>query len=275
MRIKNHRLVGDDGAPAPFIQAACQGRKIRPRFLIMHYTAGGPARSTVAYFASRQARASAHFVIGRDGAVTQQVACNRAAWHAGRSQWQGVTGLNSHSIGIELANWGLLKRRPGGYRSYTGQQIEQSRVVFAIHKNGGGQREAWEGFPEAQVQSAIAVAIAIASAYGIAEDAILGHDDIAPRRKIDPGPAFDMDLFRARVSGRGDDGAETPQLRRVASKTGLHLRAGPGIGHASLLLLADGAEVEIIEKPSRWWLVAAVDNGMADRTGYVHSHWLR
>jgi N-acetylmuramoyl-L-alanine amidase len=84
---ETHRLIGRDGKAVRFLPAHGQGGPISPRFVIIHYTAGGSAESTAQYFASETARASAHFVIGRDGHLIQQVETNRAAWHAGKSAW--------------------------------------------------------------------------------------------------------------------------------------------------------------------------------------------
>ena len=199
MKIINHRLVADEGAPEILFQEAnAFGGIITPRFLIMHYTAGGSGRATAHYFSAPTTKTSAHFIIDRDGTIIQQVPCNRKAYHAGRSQWQGTNGLNTHSIGIELANWGLLNRDEEGYRSHTGQPVPDTNVIMAAHRNGSGIN-AWERFPDPQIHAAIAVASAICTAYGIGSEAILGHDDIAPGRKIDPGAAFPMDAFRVTI----------------------------------------------------------------------------
>lgn len=276
MRIENHRLMNNGGTPVTFVPAAHAGEAIHARFIVMHYTAGGKAESTVRYFASPSARASAHFVIARDGAVTQQVSCDRAAWHAGRSSWHGLAGLNGHSIGIELANWGLLSRGPSGHVSYTGTPVSGDLVIVAAHKNEPGVERAWEMFPEAQIEAAANVAAAIADAYGIGEDAILGHDDISPRRKIDPGPAFDMRGFRARVAGRGASEGDEAPLLRVSAHSGLNLRSGAGLSHPVIALLPEGACVRAIgpDTPSLWRLVALARNGLDGITGYAHEHWL-
>ncbi|PWW02136.1 N-acetylmuramoyl-L-alanine amidase [Hoeflea marina] len=275
MLIHSHRLFAEGGAPVRFLQATHQGGTIRPRFLIMHYTAGGSAEATARYFAGSAARASAHLVIGRDGEIIQQVAFDRAAWHAGKSRWAGVTGLNSCSIGIELANWGLLSSGPKGHCSWTGAAVEPERVIFAAHRHTPERQQAWEIFPAPQWQAAVAAAQAIVAVYGIGEAGILGHDDIAPGRKIDPGPGFALDRFRAEVTGRGGDGAEEPEIFTVRSPSGLNLRSGPGLYHPARKLLADGARVQVIERQGQWWLVSEIVDGRADASGYVHSHWLQ
>ena len=270
---QGHRLINEDGAPVRFLPAHGQGAEINPRFAIIHYTAGGSAESTAQYFASETARASAHVVIGRDGTVIQQVETNRTAWHAGKSTWQGLSGLNAHSIGIELANWGRLSRTPEGFASHTGTPVPASRVVLAAHRHSPERIEPWERFDGAQIASAVAVTAALVTAYGIGADAILGHDDIAPGRKIDPGPAFDMRAFRGLVEGRdGDGGSEA--IRVVAAPAGLNLRAGPGLAHPPVALLPDGMRVRLVRHGEPWAFVAVRENGYDGPSGYVHTAWL-
>jgi N-acetylmuramoyl-L-alanine amidase len=197
LSISNHRITGAPYAPSPN-----SGGALGPRFLVIHYTASGPGFDTAAYFTRSAARSSAHLVIRRDGTLIQCVPFNMRAWHAGRSQWPGADGerhenLNHHAIGIELENWGPLRRSGPDWLSWSGQPVE-GPVLEARHRFGtpsGG----WETFPAPQVEAAAEAARAICAAYPITE--ILGHDDISPGRKSDPGPAWDMDRFRQAVFG--------------------------------------------------------------------------
>lgn len=191
------------GVRVPMIASPhTQGRFVRPpRVLVIHYTRGSSAASSAQWFRDpRNPGSSAHLVIDRDGSIIQCVDLGVTAMHAGKSRWNGVVGLNRHSIGIELANWGHLVRTDAGWASYTGAPVRG--VVMAAHRQGNPDRApgaiGWEAFPEAQLASAVAAARALV-AGGIAE--IVGHDDIAPGRKFDPGPAFDMAAFRAAVFG--------------------------------------------------------------------------
>lgn len=166
-----------------------------PRFIVMHFTAGGAAENSAAWLANPRAGASAHLVIGRDGTTIQCVNLEMRAWHAGRSRWQGLSGLNDHAIGIELANWGPLARSGDNWVTPRGEQVP---CIEAAHRNGGPVR-GWETFPERQIKAAIAIAHALTAYHPIS--GILGHDEIAPERKLDPGPAFDMASFRKAVLG--------------------------------------------------------------------------
>jgi N-acetylmuramoyl-L-alanine amidase len=186
---------------SPFIGGSFARRE--PSLLVMHYTSGGTALSSANWFRSpANPGSSAHLVIDRDGSVIQCVDLTRIAWHAGVSVWKKRSNLNRFAIGIELANWGALQRKGQGWASYTGVRIADP--VLARHRNGNpeGSRGpiGWERFPPAQIASATAVARAILAAFPTIRE-IVGHDDIAPGRKVDPGPAFDMAAFRRAVLG--------------------------------------------------------------------------
>ena len=107
-------------------------------------------------------RVSAHFVIRRDGALTQFVPCAKRAWHAGESTWRGRARCNDYSVGIEL---------------------EGDENVH---------------FEDAQYDRLSSLASALMGAYPIRD--VAGHSDVAPGRKIDPGPTFDWPRFRASIA---------------------------------------------------------------------------
>lgn len=159
------------------------------RFLVIHFTAGATGESSIDFWKTPAAAgACAHLVIERDGTVKQCRPFNRTCGHAGKSSWQGHTGLNSCSIGIELANAG----DDDGALSWARKQ-PNFKSVIAKHKNGGPIVE-WEAFPPAQMVACEAVAKALKLRYNL--DDLVGHDDIAPSRKNDPGPACPMLALR-------------------------------------------------------------------------------
>lgn len=90
MKIKKHRLLNDDDTAVAFEQSPNVGGSIQPKFLVLHFTAGRSAQESVDWLKSKNAKASAHVVIGRDGSVTQLVPFDRIAWHAGASSWEGL-----------------------------------------------------------------------------------------------------------------------------------------------------------------------------------------
>lgn len=210
--VSAHRLL-KDGASVPLRKSPNVGGTCRPRFLVMHFTAGG-YDGAVSWLCNPAAKASAHLVVGEGGEVTQLVGFDRTAWHAGRSEWAGVNGLNPVSIGIELANYGELSGAPGRWTGPGGRPVPDARVKIARHANGG-RETGWHTYPAAQLAAALDIARALHAVYHF-ED-VVGHDQIAPHRKTDPGPAFDMPAFRRAVLGRDGLAAIAPNLDRLAA----------------------------------------------------------
>ncbi|HWB51171.1 MAG TPA: N-acetylmuramoyl-L-alanine amidase [Stellaceae bacterium] len=127
--------------------------------LVLHYTGMQSGAAALDRLCDPAARVSAHYVIDEDGAIWRLVPEERRAWHAGISYWLGETGLNTVSIGIEIVNPG----HEWGYRA----------------------------FPEPQMQAVEALCRDIAARRGIRPHRVVGHSDIAPTRKTDPGELFD------------------------------------------------------------------------------------
>lgn len=280
MKVRNHRLY-DDGAAVPMRPTPNKSGQLaggRPKYLVIHYTAAGSASGSIAHMANPAAKASAQLVIGRDGAVTQMGRLDEKLWHAGRSSWNGLIGLNSHSVGIELANWGKLSGGPGNWKTWVGGPVLDDNAIAAAHKHEPGVTRGWEVYAEAQVAACINAARAICEAYGLGPAEIIGHDDISPGRKSDPGPAWDMTRFRAAVFGRSsDEAAEGPdqEPRWTVAASTLNMRAGAGIGTEVIGKLSRGEQVVPIEQPGTWWLVARLVDGEEDAAGWVHSHYLQ
>lgn len=195
MKISNHKLVGVDFKASP-----SQSGIIAPKYLVIHYTAGRGFEATQRTFLAKESEVSAHLLIGRAGEIVQLVPFNKKAWHAGTSQWKNITGLNAHSIGIELDNYGKLTRMAdGSWQTYFGRKVPDSDVVIAKHKHGGAMT-GWHAYTEKQLDVLEEVSVAIFNHYKL-ED-VLGHEDIAPGRKSDPGPAFNMASLRSLLVGR-------------------------------------------------------------------------
>ncbi len=132
--------------------------------LLLHYTGMERAEEAVERLRDPAAEVSAHYVVLEDGTILQMVPETRRAWHAGVSSWQGVSDINSCSIGIEIAN-------PG-------------------HAFG------YPPFPEAQIVSVAALAQDILARHpAIRADRVLAHSDVAPLRKDDPGEKFPWHLL--------------------------------------------------------------------------------
>ncbi len=134
----------------------------RIQFVVVHYTSASLERSLQLL---THGEVSSHYLIGDDKGATiyKLMDENLRAWHAGESEWQGRTWLNSSSIGIEIVN-------PGFKDTPTGRL--------------------WYPYSEDQVQSLIVLLKDISKRYAINPRNIIGHSDIAPMRKLDPGPLF-------------------------------------------------------------------------------------
>jgi N-acetylmuramoyl-L-alanine amidase len=170
------------------------------RLLVIHFTSGMSAQSSIDFWKSPEAKgASAHLIIDRDGTIFQCRAFNRTAGHAGVSEWFDKAndikraGCNAFSIGIELANAGDSVtgsvENPLAFKKYPCP----AGAMYARHKNGGPVT-LWENYPKPQLTACFNVARALFDHYHL--DDVRGHDDIAPQRKNDPGPAFPMVQLR-------------------------------------------------------------------------------
>jgi len=190
--IRNHKLVDVPAHPSPNF-----GGVIEPQYLVIHYTANGSMGETISHFNKRSSEASAHVVIDREGNVAQCVSFDRAAWHCGISRWGDLVGLNRYSVGIELVNWGRLKMRDGKFYAWQGTEVPESQVTWQ-HRKVDNKPFFWHTYTDEQVHACFDVAAAIVKEYGLM--GILGHDDISPGRKDDPGPAFDMTGLREYVA---------------------------------------------------------------------------
>jgi N-acetylmuramoyl-L-alanine amidase len=229
----------------------------------------------VAWFQNRESRVSAHLVIARDGTPTQLVPFNREAWHAGRSSWGSLSGLNRYSIGIELDNAGCLVRSGGKWVSpLTRRVYPENEVTVATHKNAppGSQPCGWHAYTPEQIEATLACGLALVKQYALAD--VLGHEDIAPGRKSDPGPDFPMESIRARLQGRGDD---HPEHYRTTGRLFVRSGAGPGFPPLPGTPVPLDTEVEVLAKQGLWWQVDVVGevNGVMDIVGWCHSKYLK
>jgi N-acetylmuramoyl-L-alanine amidase len=126
--------------------------------LVLHYTGMQDAASALARLTDPEAKVSAHYLVAEDGQVIRMVDEEKRAWHAGRSYWRGITDVNSASVGIEIVNPG----HEFGYRPFAEVQIE---AVIALTRN-------------------------IVHRHRITRGNVVGHSDVAPARKQDPGELF-------------------------------------------------------------------------------------
>ena len=148
--------------------------------VILHYTDMDDCTAALERLCDPASEVSSHYVISREGEVFQLVDEGRRAWHAGVAHWQGSDRINDRSIGIEL--------------------------------DYPGHRAGLPSYPEAQIEALLLLLEDIQSRHVIPADRVLGHEDVAPDRKRDPGPMFPWSRLQARglairpEGGRKDDG---------------------------------------------------------------------
>ena len=134
--------------------------------VVLHYTGMRDADSAIERLIDPAAQVSAHYVVCEDGAILRLVDEDRRAWHAGSSYWRGITDVNSASVGIEIVNPG----HEFGYRP----------------------------FPDEQIAALIPLVADIKERHGIGRGNVVGHSDVAPARKEDPGELFPWAAFAKR-----------------------------------------------------------------------------
>lgn len=271
MKVKDNRLVSDDSSKI-IIQEITTNQEgvIDPQFIIIHFTAGRSAESSVAWFKDKTAKASAHLVIGRDGKIFQLIDFDKKAWHAGSSRWADLNSFNSLSIGIELDNPGRLTKVGDKYLSWFKKEYSKDNVVEATHKHEK-LPTFWYDYTESQIEACFEVCKLLMTKYNIKD--VLGHDDIAPYRKTDPGPLFPLEAFRARLLGRDDN---TADIYEVITDN-VNIRRGPGKEFDSIGQINTGAKVEFIKSEKGWFFVYLLEKPSREeevKYGWVYEQLL-
>lgn len=174
------------------IQSASQDSRVR--FIVLHYTAGNDGASLLTL---SHGDVSAHYLVSDTHPVHvyQLVPEDRNAWHAGESSWYGRTYINNASIGIEIVNRGGRRAPDGAWQ--------------------------WEPYHDDQIRAVMLLVKDIARRHGILPKNIVGHSDIAPQRKVDPGPLFPWRRLAMAGLGRWYDEGAVPGLQAFFEKNGL------------------------------------------------------
>ncbi|MXV49817.1 N-acetylmuramoyl-L-alanine amidase [Pedobacter sp. HMF7647] len=270
MKISNHLLFDNEGKQVSFKPTPNKGGRYTPQYLVMHYTAATTAESAISWFMTPIAQASAHLLIDRDGTVTQFAAFNIICWHAGKSQWNGLVGMNQFSIGIELVNAGRLQKSGDKWICPVDQQhVADDEVIIATHKNENTPA-AWQQYSGKQLEVAIEIAALLVKTYGLKD--VVGHDDISPIRKSDPGPAFPTGSFRSKVMGRKDE-----TIGEFITAEDLNIRSGAGTAFSTLSdPLPKGTKVSLLKSEGTWSFVEVMEtvHGIMDLEGWVSSKFL-
>ena len=200
LSIAHHRLMFA-GKQAPWRATPNVGGAIRPEVIVLHETASRlEAGGSIAWLCNRDAKASAHFVVDREGNVTQLAACNVSTWHAGKSSYKGRSGVNGFSIGIELVGPGIMKAsKPGFARAWFGQDYAIDHYKLELKRTPEHGNGWWMPFTDPQIRMTVAVCKALTEAYKLKD--ITTHWAVSPKRKVDPNPTFPLDWCRKLALG--------------------------------------------------------------------------
>ncbi len=267
MKINNdHLIVGDN-----VTQMDCpkNKEKFAPGNLdtiVIHYTAGRSAESS-ANFLAGPVKASAHMVIGREGEIYQLVPFDTVSWHAGDSFYRNRKWLNKYSIGIELDNAGVLTKVGSEYQAWFGKKYQANEAVFATHRNETSPKY-WHTYTEQQIDKCRQVCEMLIEKYKL--NTILGHEEISPGRKQDPGPAFPLDKFRDNLltQNRSDE----PNLidkEGVVTANLLNIREDAGVNFRKVARpLTRGTKVKVIEERNGWFKVETMVEGWVGK-GFI------
>jgi N-acetylmuramoyl-L-alanine amidase len=208
----------------------------RPDSIVLHYTGMSTDAAALALLCDPSAEVSSHYLIDDRGQILQLVPEARRAWHAGVSFWRGATDINGLSVGIEMVNPG----HEFGYRP----------------------------FPEAQIAALIDLVADVRIRWTIPDERILGHSDVAPSRKEDPGELFPWKrLARAghglwaevgaapgAALGDGDEGLGVLALQGALARLGYDCEKSGRF---------DGATAQVVRAFQRHWVQSRID-GTAD-----------
>ena len=219
-------------APSPNFDA----RVRPPDMIVLHYTGMPTGEAALAKMCDPDAKVSAHYMVEEDGRIFSLVPEERRAWHAGKSFWKGETDINAVSVGIEIVNPG----HEFGYRA----------------------------FPDAQIAALIDLVADVRSRWTIPDARILGHADVAPDRKEDPGELFPWKQLAEAGHGLWVESGAAPGAALAEGEEGLGVLAlQAGLNRLGYDCAPSGkfdsATTAIVRAFQRHWLQTRFD-GVAD-----------
>ena len=285
--VRSHKLLYD-GKNVDFFQTPNYSRRgtFDPKYLILHYTASVSAASAINWFKNSNANASAHFIVDYDGKITQCGKLNQKLWHAGKSNYRGINGLNGHSFGIELVNPGHMEiLSDGRYKSWFGKvytqgdfveaedgNLYQIEIVEDVHEIMGGKKYGWMLATPEQIESTIMLGSFLMNKYNLRD--VLPHELISKGRKWDTGPTLPKSVYD-RISNR-DDSKEDESTFEVSVNTFLNMRAWPSFESRVIAKLPNNTMVDVERYKEdlgvKWAKIRTFED---DMEGWVASNFLR
>lgn len=253
------------------------GGTLKPRGIVLHYTAGYSLGSAVETLCNPRARASAHFVVGLEGDIAQLVPLHKQAWHAGPSTYRGLKGLNAYTFGIEIVNPGWFKfldEKGGRLIDSYGKRFDcgdlrkygWNEFVVEPHPRVGSGEFAWPCYPARQLSAVEELVDFLTAQYPLLF--AVSHEEIDTRGwKTDPGPAFPMNRFRKIVDDRRDD----TDLVKVTAFA-LNRRGGPGV-EFERVGVSHAGDVLVVHEHRDGWLFVTPSNTSASDGFWVYAKY--
>lgn len=199
MKIENHFLTGK-----PYIQKIdnIRGPIITPEVIVIHYAVTDSIGSTVAAQGARGYWAhlsiDGHSVGDGGYQVVQAMPFNNRGSHAGKSSYRGRSGVNAFSVGIEIANPGPLIEKGGELFTVWGSRWTGPYIAARHKSRSPANWNHWADYTDQEIDLCVEICHTLKNHYPSIVD-VVGHDEIAPGRKFDPGPAFPMAWLRKKV----------------------------------------------------------------------------
>lgn len=279
MKIVDHILVSEGGESFAIDAQKARDYGVRspkkdsgtlhnPDTVVVHYTASLKASGSIRTLYESSTKASAHIVIDENGNIVQLMPFDKKAWHAGESQMGTRKWLNHYSIGIEIVNAGFLQEGADGeLRTWFNTKVSKDRCIKLPHKYDGVERY-WQTYSEAQILAVTELCEVLAREYPVKH--IVGHDDISPGRKQDPGPAFPLGKVSNSVLGARDIDHEIADDRTgdtaAVSANSLNIRESASATAPKVAKpLAKGQKVKIIEERNGWYKVETTITGWVSK----------
>lgn len=275
MQIDNHRIKNGDVKLVPTNKHSGKFGANLPDTIIVHYTATRSLQVAVNTLAKSEKKASAHLVIGKNGEIVQLVDFDTVAWHSGKSEYKGRKWFNRYSVGIEIDNPGWLRRSGNMFTTWYEKEVGLKDVVEARHRNPETTERFWHRYTERQIEVVEDICEVLAKTYNIKH--ILGHEEVSPGRKQDPGPAFPLDKLRANILAADRDQIEGPEDAFpidgvVTVNTSLNIRSEPNPNAEKVAKpLRNNQRVTILDEEDAWYKVRTEIDGWVSRR-FIRRH---
>lgn len=279
MVIENHLLKNTDFYSVDHLETPNMGGDLRScLYIVHHYTAGNhESDGSLNWMMNADAGVSAHLFIPRDGSlVTQLAPFNKTAWHAGESKYNGLKWLNNWSVGIEISNPGALDPIGNGqYKTAYGDILSDDVydiIEAPMPHRGDVPHKGWLKYTDFQKKAVFDITRQLRHAYNDTLCDVVGHSDISPGRKIDPGPAWDLASIRKEVF------PEYTKLGNGRVTANLNMRTGMSTDYRVITTIPEDTHVDILGSFSSGWLrVKYTHHEGAPEKGFVfgsYVNWL-